>query len=338
MDFPPHAHDCMSGSYDAGRSRITPAEGEITGCPGLDSIELRRANWQDPRRYRTGATRQPGPGSRHGSAPALGGGCFRGERSISMDYGAIRIALEKTLSEELYEKFRGDIIQRILREGKVESSKNYLRSILEGHSFKITERMAPKLHAVCREVQQMLEFEEPVEYFITSSRDINCAAYPRLEDDQSHLVMINSGALERFTDDELRFVIGHEMGHLISQNAELVRIISFVFPQGDQIPLIFKNKLELWNKLSELSADRYGYIAVPQLEISVGAFFKMASGLDAGRIAFDPIAYLEEMDKVLDYFRTESAAVRSTHPINPVRLKALQFFSESNLFRAVASD
>ncbi|MBD3235317.1 MAG: M48 family metalloprotease [Candidatus Eisenbacteria bacterium] len=254
-----------------------------------------------------------------------------------MDYDVVRLQLEKTVSDQLRERFRGDLIERILREGQVESSKNYLKSILEGHSFKVTERMMPKLHATCHEIQQRLEFDEPIEYYITSSAAINAAAYPRLEEDQSHLVMINSASLERFTDDELKFVIGHEMGHLLSKNSELVRIIGFVFPDAEQIPLIFQTKLELWNQLSELSSDRYGYIAMPNLDTSIRAFFKMSSGLDVERFDFDAQAYLEEMDKVLDYFRKESPVARSTHPINPVRLKALQYFSESELYRKIAA-
>lgn len=262
-------------------------------------------------------------------------GAAKGVRK--MDYDIVRLQLERSLSEELHDRFRGDLIESILREGQVESSGNYLKSILEGHSFKITERMVPKLYATCHDIQQRLEFDEPVEYYITSSTAINAAAYPRLDESQSHLVMINSASLERFTDDELRFVIGHEMGHLVSKNAELVRIIGFVFPNAEQIPLIFQTKLELWNQVSELSADRYGFIAMPDLETSVRAFFKMASGLDVERIQFDPQVYLEEMDKVLEYFRTESTVARSTHPINPVRLKALHFFGASELYRKIAA-
>jgi Zn-dependent protease with chaperone function len=208
-----------------------------------------------------------------------------------LDYQLLRIELEKTISEELYKLFRGDVIQRVLREGKVESSQEHLRMMLEGHAFRITERMAPRLYQLCREVQLALRFEEPVEFFVRSTPELNCAAYSRVEEDQSHIVMINSGLLERFDDDEMRFVIGHELGHLISHNSELTRIVEFVFPDGTEVPLIFQNRLALWEKLAELSADRYGYIASPNLDKCICAFFKLASGLDTGRINFDALAY-----------------------------------------------
>ncbi len=252
-----------------------------------------------------------------------------------MDYDQLRVALERTISEELYTLFRGDIIQRVLEESKVEQSQEHLRMMLEGHAFRITERMAPRLYRLCHGVMEKLKFEEPVEFFVRSDPDLNCAAYTRVEEDQSHIVMINSGLLERFDDDRMRFVIGHELGHLISRNSELTRIMGFVFPEGVDVPLIFQNRLALWNKLAELSADRYGFIASPSLETCIRVFFELASGLDTERMAFDPMAYLQEMDAVIAFFQ-EKGTVQGSHPINPVRIKALQFFSESALYRGVA--
>ena len=86
-----------------------------------------------------------------------------------------------------------------------------------------------------------------------------------------------------------------------------------------------------------VETDRYGFIAMPNLETSIRAFFKMSSGLDIESFEFDAQAYLEEMEKVLEYFRTESTVARSTHPINPVRLKALQSFSQSELYRKISA-
>jgi Zn-dependent protease with chaperone function len=252
-----------------------------------------------------------------------------------MDYDLLRVDLEKSISEELFTQFRGDIIQRVLRESKVESDQEHLRMMLEGHAFRITERMAPRLYHLCHGVMEKLKFDEPVEFFVRSDPDLNCAAYTRVEEDQAHIVMINSGLLERFDDDKMRFVIGHELGHLISRNSELTRIMGFVFPEGVDVPLIFQNRLALWNKLAELSADRYGFIASPSLETCIRVFFELASGLDTERMAFDPMAYLQEMDAVIAFFQ-EKGTVQGSHPINPVRIKALQFFSESALYRGVA--
>ncbi len=252
-----------------------------------------------------------------------------------MDYDKIRIDLEASLSKELFELFEGNIVSKIMHEGKVEGDSNSSQSILEGHSFKITPKLASKLYDLCVSVQESLRFEEKIDFFITNSPETNCSVISRREPDQNHLIMIKSGLVERFDDDELRFVIGHEIGHLISKNSELMNIIDFIFPIAERAPIIFQNKIALWQKLSELSADRYGYIASPKLDKCISNFFKLASGLSTARIAFEPNAYLDEMDKVLEFFRSQPLMISTSHPVNPVRIKALQLFSESKLYNQI---
>ncbi len=254
-----------------------------------------------------------------------------------MTYEAIRVAREKAFSDELRAIFDAEVIAAIIREGKVENAENWLRAAMEGHNLKVTAALVPGVHALCEEVQEALRFAEPVEFYIRSASDLNCSAVPRAEDDQPHLVIINSGLLERFTEPELRFVLGHELGHLISRNSELRRIINFVFPVDEGVPLVIRDKIEVWGKLSEMSADRFGYIASPDLDVCLAVFFKLASGVDTQTIRFDPRAYMTEMDRVLEVFRTEMSPVGVSHPINPIRLKALERFAASKLYKDVAA-
>jgi len=252
-----------------------------------------------------------------------------------MEYNKIRVRKEMELSQELYQQFRGDIVRLVLKMGRVEADRNHWRSIMEGHAFKITERMEPNLYRSCMDAKERLEFDEPVEFFVQSSPDINCSAVQATETGQSHLVMINAGAVERFDDEELRFVLGHEIGHLVSETAIMHQVIRFIFPDPGQVPLVFHNRIALWDKLSELSADRCGFIVCPDMNKCLSAFFKMSSGLDTRRVAFNPDAYLAEMEDVLEYFKQEASLFPSTHPVNPIRVKALQHFSQSKLYEGI---
>jgi len=253
-----------------------------------------------------------------------------------MEYEAVRLSREKEFSEQLRRLFNADVIGDILREGRVDDQDNWMLASLEGHPVKITAALAPRVHAICEEVKTALRFTEPVEFFVQSSGDLNCAAVPRMENDHPHLVIINSALLERFTDAELRFVLGHELGHLISKNSELQRIIEFVFP-NENVPLAIRDQVDLWDKLSEMSADRFGFLAEPDIDVCLAVFFKLSSGLDTKSIHFDPKAYLDEMERVLEAFRTEMSDTGASHPVNPIRVKALQLFSESKLMPALRS-
>jgi len=87
-----------------------------------------------------------------------------------------------------------------------------------------------------------------------------------------------------------------------------------------------------------MSADRFGFIAMPDLTVCLKVFFKLSSGLDTESIRFDPEAYRQEMERVLEAFRSEMSDVGVSHPINPIRLKALQLFAASELYTSLPAD
>jgi uncharacterized tellurite resistance protein B-like protein len=247
----------------------------------------------------------------------------------------VRIALEEQLGLELFQLMEGELLEEILSEGKIGKFENEWKYILEGHSFKATRELAPKLHDLFASVVETLKFTEPVEFFINNSQELNAWSLSSLEPGEPHIVNINAGLVDKLDDEELRFVVGHEIGHLITSNANIVKLINFVFPDTARIPLILNHKIQLWLKLAELSADRYGYIASPNLEKCVSGFFKLASGLSTERINFDYTAYLIENERILDFFRDNKAGNLMSHPINPIRIKAVQLFSISETYRAV---
>jgi len=247
----------------------------------------------------------------------------------------VRIALEEQLGLELFQLMEGDLLEEILSEGKIGKFENEWKYILEGHSFKATRELAPKLYNLFASVVETLKFTEPVEFFINNSQEFNAWSLSSLEPGEPHIVNINAGLVDKLDDEELRFVVGHEIGHIITRNANIVKLINFVFPDSARIPLILNHRIQLWLKLAELSADRYGYIASPNLEKCVSGFFKLASGLTAERINFDYTAYLTENERILGFFRDNKAGNLMSHPINPIRIKAIQLFSESETYKAV---
>ena len=131
------------------------------------------------------------------------------------------------------------------------------------------------------------------------------------------------------TTDELRFVVGHELGHLINKDTALVRLIQFVFPLNAEVPLTLQYKIRLHEQLAELIADRYGYMAVENLDVCVTAFFKMASGLDLVKMNVSIETLLADNNRRLEYFLTDKGMSRASHPVNPIRVQALNLFAKS---------
>ena len=156
---------------------------------------------------------------------------------------------------------------------------------------------------------------------------MNAFAVASSKEGDPHIININSGLIDLMTDDELRFVVGHEIGHLMNKDTELLKLIYFIFPPTVAQPLVLQYKIRLWQQLSELVADRYGYMAIPDLEVCVSAFFKMASGLDISKINMDMDVFIEENLKHLEYFKEGQGLNTESHPVNPVRVQSLNLFA-----------
>ena len=245
------------------------------------------------------------------------------------EYG---LPLEVELSTQIYNALQGNVVEEIIKMAKIPFSDNYYRSMLEGHSFKVEEGTLSRYYNIFNEIKETLQFTGPVDFYITGDPSVNAFAIASQEEGEPNIINVNSSLIQLMTDDELRFVIGHEMGHLINKNATLVKLINFVFPHGATVPITLQYKIRLWQQLSELVADRFGYMAMPNLNVCISAFFKMSSGLDFNKMDMKVEAFLEDNKKRLEYFRNDKGINFATHPINPIRVEALNQFSKSVFF------
>ena len=238
-----------------------------------------------------------------------------------------KIELEQHLTEQIYAALHGELVEKIISLSSFDQSSHGLRSAMEGHSFKVEKRLMSHLHDLLYGVKEKLGFADPVDFYITGDSTVNAWTIAAAREGEPHIVNINSALINLMTDDELRFVVGHELGHLMNKNTEMLRLIGFVFPHGTVPPLVLQYKIRLWEQLSELTADRYGYMAVENLEACLSAFFKMTSGLDISKIDMQVDAYLEENLKHLEYFINDKGLSRDTHPVNPIRVQSLNLYA-----------
>ena len=240
-----------------------------------------------------------------------------------------QIELEQALNKQIYAALQGTVVEEVLRQLRTDAADSYWRSTLEGHSFKVERTLLEHLYDLFYDVKKQLGYEEPVDFYITGDASVNAFSVAAEGEGAPHIVNINSALVELMTDDELRFVIGHELGHLMNRNTALLRLIHFVFPPDSNMPLALQHKIRLWQQLSELVADRYGYMAVGSLPVCVSAFFKMASGLDLAKMNVSIDALVAENIKHLDYFIKDKGLSHANHPVNPIRVQALNLYANS---------
>ena len=133
-------------------------------------------------------------------------------------------------------------------------------------------------------------------------------------------------------EDELKYVIGHEIGHLINGDATISGIFNFLYPDEESLekcPDYLLGRYKLYNLLAELGADRNGYMANENIEACVKAIYKMASGIDLEKMNVSMKVLMAENDQRLEYFLNEGGLTGGSHPVDPIRVRALDLFANA---------
>lgn len=237
------------------------------------------------------------------------------------------IEMEKQIGEQIYNALQGSVVEEVLRKTKTSNNDAYWRSTMEGHSLKVEKELLNDFYELCQDVKKKLNFNEDVDFYITGDSSVNAFSVAAENEGEPHIVNINSALFGLMSNEELRFVIGHELGHLINKDTALTRLIHFVFPPNAEVPVTLQYKIRLHEQLAELVADRYGYMATENLDVCVTAFFKLASGLDLGKMNVSIEALIADNNRRLDYFLKDKGISRASHPVNPIRVQALNLFA-----------
>ena len=162
---------------------------------------------------------------------------------------------------------------------------------LQGSNFLVTRESCPELYELVHDVADTLDVRPLPRFYTQWGYNINGYTTGYKEDT---LLVLNSGTVDLLEEDELRFVAGHEMGHVKSGHV-IYHTMGELFNNAiGQIPLVSSlttpiyYALMYWIRMSEFTADRAGLLACQNIDAAVSAIIKM-SGL--------PIKYFEKMDK-----------------------------------------
>jgi len=241
------------------------------------------------------------------------------------DYTNLRFNEEKNLARILEEDFGLKVYYEIF---DTEKGVNSWANSLLADNVLLNEVIAPRLYQICKEVKNKLNFKDEIEFYITQSACLNAFAINGFGY-RAHMICFTSGLIQCLNDGELAYVIGHEIGHLMFKHSQLNTVAAILGSSDEPVSSQIRNLFSRWNKYAEISADRMGYIAQPNLEIIGKTFFKLASGLSEEHLKFNITEYMKQLDKIKDLSRDE---LISSHPKNLVRLKCLELFSQSELY------
>ena len=210
-----------------------------------------------------------------------------------------------------------------------------IRERLIKDGIRLNERLSPRIYRLFSEVGQALELSAQAEVFCLPSPEVNAFAILDIRQSGTYSIIgVTAAALERLEDLELRSILGHELGHILFGNNRLDALISTDKNNPDLtvLPALGESLFLRWRKKAEISADRVGLLASRDFRATAVSLLKATFGLSEKNLNLDIEALVGQVDEIKGRPELMEEAFAS-HPLLPIRLKAVELFSRSDKAR-----
>lgn len=211
-----------------------------------------------------------------------------------------------------------------------------VRLAFQANAVRVSEKQFPHIHERYLEVLATMDTDVHYDLFVTQTPLVNAGAYGM----EKPFIVLNSGSLRLLDDDELTYLLGHELGHVLSghvlyrtMTVLLLRLATLGFPiVGLAARAVLVGLLE-WSRKAELSSDRAGLLAVQHPEATLRSFMKLAGGglpgeNDLNEFLVQADQYRESGDVVDIVFKVLNL-LGSTHPFHVLRAAEVRDWIES---------
>jgi Zn-dependent protease with chaperone function len=216
-----------------------------------------------------------------------------------------------------------------------------IRLAFQANAVKVTEKQFPRIHSLYLEVNKTLDPEREYPLLIAQTPIVNAGAYGMDEP----FIILNSGTIVLLTDEELAYILGHELGHIMSDHVLyrtmtvlLIQLASMGFPVVGLAARAVLVALLEWYRKSELSSDRAGLLSIQDPEIAMMAMLKMAGGIPNGT-KWQAEYNLDEFINQAEEYRTGGDVadqvykvlnlMATTHPFWTLRLSEIRTWIEN---------
>ncbi|WP_433335496.1 M48 family metallopeptidase [Spirillospora sp. CA-294931] len=217
-----------------------------------------------------------------------------------------------------------------------------------GGSVRVGEDQFRNLYDMVRDASYILDLPEVPELYVTQSPVPNAMA---IGSDRPFIV-INTGLIELLDEEELRFVVAHEVGHILSGHAVYQTMMMILMRLGSRLAWLPLGNIGIaaiimglreWFRKAELTCDRAGLLAGQDLDAAKRTMMKLAGGTALNEMSTEAfLAQAREYDAagdVRDGFLKLMNLLRHTHPYAVVRFAEIEKWATGGEYeRILAGD
>ncbi len=208
-----------------------------------------------------------------------------------------------------------------------------VRLLYLASSIRVSPRQYPRIHQLMNECATTLDVQPIPELFVT--QDPRPIAMTIGLD--KPIIVISTGMLDLVDDDGLRFIIGHEIGHVLSGHAvyrtmllQLIGIAQSIawMPIGVWGVRAIVFGLNEWFRKSELSCDRAGLLCGQDPRAALRVHASLAGAQDPDEM--DVAAFLDQAEEYETKGDVRDSVIKLiqisgyTHPLAALRAAELQ--------------
>ena len=202
-----------------------------------------------------------------------------------------------------------------------------MRLLFLSDSVRVGELQFPHLYAMVRDACYILDLEKVPPMYVTQDPRPSAMCVGLDEP----IVVVSTGLVELLDEEEMRAVVGHEVGHALSGHAVYRTVLLFLtnlavkvawIPLGTVAVTAIVTALREWFRKSELSADRAGLLVGQDVRASMRGLMKLAGG-----------NHLHEMD--VDEFLKQAEEYEAGGDLRDSVLKILNVLPRSHPFTTV---
>ena len=201
------------------------------------------------------------------------------------------------------------------------------------NALRVTAQSAPDLAQLAAECGQTLH-SGPFELYVLRARQMNAYTFGFSD---PRVVVMYSPLLQVMDASELRFIIGHEVGHVVLNHTWLTTLLGGMAgaPPSMIGAVIFTFAFRWWSRACEYSSDRAGLVACGSLEKATSALVKLAAG------DLETPAEIERALRMLDAENDSPMGALgeslATHPLIINRVEKLRKFAASAEYRELVA-